>query len=95
MKRFVNGDETDWMPIRRESPRLNDRLTVAYLRGTFSAAVLRQAEAILISYKGRQYRIEERLSRATVASHGGSGELRAPMPGQIVDVRRAVGRSCS
>jgi acetyl/propionyl-CoA carboxylase alpha subunit len=91
MKRFVNGDETELDADAAEVVRLSDRLMVRTESGTFSALAIRQGEVTLVSYKGCQYRVEDRPPRVRAGAQAGSGELRAPMPGQIVDVRHALG----
>ena len=91
MKRFVNGDEVELQDDGAEITRLGDRLYVRTPEGTFTAVAVRVGDVTHVSYKGRQFQVEERQNRARVSSHVGSGELRAPMPGLIVDVRRQVG----
>lgn len=59
--------------------------------GTFTAAAVTVGDAVLVSYKGRQYRVERKSSRVRGSGGAASGEMRAPMPGQIVDVRCAEG----
>lgn len=86
MKRFVNGDEIELDETGDAWP-LGDRLMIRTPEGTFSAVAAREGDAVLISYKGAQYRIERKTNRIRSASSASSGELRAPMPGQIVDVR--------
>lgn len=90
MKRFVNGDEVELIEDA-EVIRLGDRLQVKTPEGSFSAVAVTQGDAVLISYKGRQYRVEKKASRVRSGGGAASGELRAPMPGQIVDVRAAEG----
>jgi len=94
MKRFVDGmevelDEADATPIHL----LSDRLSVHGPDGTFSAVAVRSGDAVLVSYRGRQFRIERSLSRARAARGGETGEIFAPMPGLIVEVLVAVGES--
>jgi biotin carboxyl carrier protein len=91
MKRFVNGDEAELVRTGAELNRTGDRWLIRTPEGTFSAVVIRHEAAVYVSFKGKQYRVEERQSRTRVAAQAGSGELRAPMPGQIVDVRHFVG----
>lgn len=93
MRRFVNGDEAELHRSHSEVKRLGDRLMVRTPEGAFSAVVVVHDSSVHISFKGRQYRVEERRTPTLVATHAGSGELRAPMPGQIVDIRRSVGDS--
>lgn len=87
MKRYVNGDEVELDPAAADVVRAGDRLMVRSSAGTYSAVAVRQGDAVIVSYQGRQYRVERRASRATGPSAAANGELRAPMPGQIVDVR--------
>ena len=87
MKRFVNGDEVELDPSAAEVAWVGDRMMVRTAEGTFSALAVRQGDAVLVSYRGRQYRVERKASRARAAAGVGSGEMRAPMPGLVVDVR--------
>jgi len=91
MRRFVNGDEVELHKTSIEVQSLGDRLIVKTPQGSFTAIAVKQDSAVLISFKGRQYRVEERRSRTLSPALAGSGELRAPMPGQIVDIRHSVG----
>jgi acetyl/propionyl-CoA carboxylase alpha subunit len=92
LKRFVNGVETELSESDVRIDRLNDRLMVHTPGGTFSAVVVRQGDAVFVSYKGAQYRIEKKLNRSRHHGAASSGEQRAPMPGQIVDVRVEQGQ---
>lgn len=85
MRYFLNGEPVEF-DDSFEVSQLPDRLQVRTPQGSFSALAVRNGDAILISYQGHQYRLETRQVRSR--SHGGakSGEFRAPMPGQIVDV---------
>ena len=91
MRRFVNGDEVELQEGTAEVSRLGDRLMVRTAEGTFTAAVVTVGDAVLVSYKGRQYRVERKSSRVRGSGGAASGEMRAPMPGQIVDVRCTEG----
>ncbi|AIE86216.1 biotin/lipoyl-containing protein [Fimbriimonas ginsengisoli] len=91
MKRFVDGDEVDLDEAGAEVVRAGDRLMVRTPEGTFSAVAVSQGDAVLVSYKGRQYRVEKKSTRPRGAAAASSGQLLAPMPGQIVDVRVAEG----
>ena len=67
-----------------------DRLYVRTEMGTHSAVSVRVGSKIVVSYAGRIYEIEKvGAVRATGAV--ASGELRASMPGSIVDVMVAEG----
>ena len=88
MKRFVDGKETEFTDsdsVRVDT--LSDRLVLHSAEGAFSAVSVFSGETALISYKGRQYKVEKSSSRTRASQSGESGELFAPMPGQIVDVR--------
>lgn len=87
MRRFVDGDEVELDPNAAEVAWVGDRMLVRNSEGTFSAVAVRQGDAVLVSYRGRQYRVERKASRARGAAGVGNGEFRAPMPGLIVDVR--------
>jgi len=93
VKRFVNGDEVELAETGAEVALAGDRLMVRTAEGAFSAVAVRQGDAVLVSYKGRQYKIEKKTGRARSGGGASTGELRAPMPGQIVDVRISVGDS--
>ena len=84
MKYFLNGEPVEFTESF-DVARLPDRLQVRTSEGSFSGLAVRDGDAILISYRGSQYRLETRQSRTR---SGGikSGEYRAPMPGMIVDV---------
>jgi 3-methylcrotonyl-CoA carboxylase alpha subunit len=91
MKVFVNGVETDLQPSGAEISRLSDRLVVKTTAGSATAVAIRSGDAVLVSYRGQQYRIERKRPRASAQSGAATGELRAPMPGQIVDVLQKEG----
>lgn len=90
MKRFVNGDEVELNEGGAEVVSLGDRLMVRTPAGSSSALAVQDGDAVLVSYKGTQYRIERKPKGARAGSIA-SGEMRAPMPGLIVDVRVAEG----
>jgi len=91
MRRFVNGDETVLDEKAAEVAAIGDRLMVRTGAGAQTAVAVKVDSAIFVSYKGHQYRVEERRSNRHATIQAGSGELRAPMPGQIVDVRNIAG----
>ena len=86
MKRFVNGEEVDLLPSDAEITALPDRLMVRTADGTSSALAVRVGDSVHVSYQGKVFIVEK--SRGRLGGHGvaGSGELHAPMPGQIVEV---------
>jgi 3-methylcrotonyl-CoA carboxylase alpha subunit len=85
MKFYLNGEEVTF-DESFDIQRLPDRLIVRTREGSFSGLAVRDGDAILISYKGFQYRLETRAPRAARSGGVSSGEYRATMPGQIVDV---------
>ena len=87
MKIFVNGDEIELEHSDAEVIEGDGRLYVRTPDGMFSALAQRIGDEIWVSYKGNQYRVETKAKRTRNAGLASSGELRAPMPGQIVDVR--------
>ncbi len=91
MRRFVDGVEIEFPDGEATVEPFEDRLIVRSARGTKTAVAIRDADAVLVSYLGRQYRVERRPPRASSTGGASSGEMRAPMPGQVVDVRVALG----
>lgn len=91
MKRWVNGEETELDPNFAEVNLSGDRLMVRTAEGAYSALAVRDGDRIRVSYRGRQYLVEERPKRVSLPNAEVSGELRSPMPGQIVDIRVALG----
>lgn len=86
MKRFVNGIETELSESGvGDVFELPDRLVVRTSEGAFSAVAVRVGGRVEVSYQGRTFRIE-RIARARSNRAAESGEIRAPMPGQIVEV---------
>ncbi|MDH4387995.1 MAG: hypothetical protein QE269_04665 [Fimbriimonas sp.] len=92
MRLYLNGTEIEAAPKTGvELVEGTDRIMVRTPIGTFSAIAVRDGDAILVSYQGHQYRLETRRPRVGAQGATASGEYRAPMPGQIVDVLVAVG----
>jgi acetyl/propionyl-CoA carboxylase alpha subunit len=92
MTRFVNGDEVELDPTTAELVEVGGRLFVRTASGSFSAVAIRVGSDTLISYRGNTYLVQQQRPRQRPASLAESGELRARMPGLIVDVRSAVGQ---
>lgn len=86
MTRLVNGVETALAETLDgyEVIRGHDRLWVRGPDGTHSALVARQGEKVLVSYRGSSYVVSPVVHGRDEKHHG--GELRAPMPGLIVEV---------
>ncbi len=53
---------------------------------TRTGVAIREGDKVWISFNGMQVQLDTRLHRTRASSGVDSGELRAPMPGQIVDV---------
>lgn len=85
MRYFLNGEPVEFEDSF-DVTKLPDRLQVRTSEGSFSALAVRDGDAVMVSYKGHQYRLETRVNRAKASGGAKSGEFRAPMPGQIVDV---------
>lgn len=86
MRRLVDGEEIEFPGLHLRTTQLADRLLVHTEDGTFSALVVRSGDAVLVSYRGRQYRVERPGLGRSAAAGSGSGEIRAPMPGTVVSV---------
>jgi biotin carboxyl carrier protein len=85
MKRFVNGEAVELSNGDAVIVHSNDRLIVKTDDGAYSAAAVRVGDTVHVSYRGKTYLVEK-ATRPRGAGGAGSGELRAPMPGLIVDV---------
>ena len=90
MKRFVNGVEVELVAGTAEVTQTSDRLMVRSADGTHSAVAVRIGDTVHVSYRGQTYAVEK--ARRVRAGRGaGDGEMRAPMPGLIVDILVAEG----
>lgn len=87
MKYMVNGEVVEFQGDHSvQVSRQGDRLWVRTPAGSQSAVAIKHAGKIHISYAGRTYAIEPFIPGVSKSGPVGSGELRAPMPGQIVEV---------
>ena len=86
MRRYIDGEEVELDPNAARVSKLTDRMIVHAEEGSYSAVAVRTGDKVHVSYKGHIYVVESAKPRARAGSAAGSGELRAPMPGQIVDV---------
>ncbi len=91
MKRFINGEEHEFATGIAKVDRLGDKLRVSTKEGSATAVCIKQGDVVHLSYRGRQYKIESKQARGKTGG-AASGEIRAPMPGLIVDVRVEVGQ---
>jgi acetyl/propionyl-CoA carboxylase alpha subunit len=86
LRRYIDGEEVELDPSLARVSKLPDRLMVHGPGGTYSAVAVRTGDKVQVSFKGRVYTVEASKPRARAGAAAGNGELRAPMPGQIVDV---------
>jgi len=91
MKVFVDGQEVDLDRTNVQIDHLTDFLIVKSPNGAASALAIRSGDATLVSFRGQQYKVETRKPRAGAHGTAANGEIRAPMPGQIVDVLVTAG----
>ncbi len=94
MKYYLGGEAIEFDQTF-DVARLPDRLQVHTPNGSFSALAIRDGDSILISYRGNQYRLDTRPTRSRSGGATKSGEYRAPMPGQVVDVLVQEGEEVS
>ena len=88
ISRNVNGEPVDLATDVATIASLPDRLAVHHSGRTDTALVVRDGKRVLVSYLGNQYVVEPKASsRRESSAESSSGELTAPMPGQITDVR--------
>lgn len=92
MKRVVNGQLTELADSAAHVESAGDRLLVRTENGVESALAVRRGEEVWVSFRGQTFKVEP-ATRTRSGSAAGSGELRAPMPGMIVDVLVAEGDS--
>lgn len=86
MRRYINGEEVELDPKGARVSKLPDRLIVHGEDGSYSAVAVRTGDKIQVSYRGHIYTVQSAKPRVRAGAGAGNGELRAPMPGQIVDV---------
>ncbi|MCU0316859.1 MAG: hypothetical protein MUC92_09730 [Fimbriimonadaceae bacterium] len=93
MRYLVNGVEAELGedPSLRISP-LVDRLVVAKNGRTRTALVKRRGDVLAISYAGKVYEIERFGVTGSHKIHHATGDIIAPMPGQIVEVLVSPGQ---
>jgi biotin carboxyl carrier protein len=91
MKRLVDGVEIEFPEVDASIVPLGDRWLVRTASGSYSALAVQHEGAVLVSYKGRQYKVERPGRKAIKETSHASGELRAPMPGTVVSVNAKEG----
>ncbi|MBN9501757.1 MAG: hypothetical protein BGO01_15200 [Armatimonadetes bacterium 55-13] len=91
MKYIVNGSEAELKSSDAIVRRVNDYLMVSGADGTHSALAVRKGDITYVSYRGRQYLVEPFKAARETLGAAQSGEIRSPMPGQVVDVHVGEG----
>ena len=94
MRLLVNGTAHDL--VVRDDVRVSrkaDRLIVESPDGTSSALAVRSGDKTYISYRGRQFVIGKAQRTRSRAVGSGDGEIRASMPGLVVQVLLEAGAS--
>lgn len=87
MRRFVNGEEVDLgAPDLSIISVLPDRLAVRTAHGLRTAVAVRTGDTVHVSFLGHLFTIEKSLGTRATHRQTSSGEIRAPMPGLIVEV---------
>lgn len=81
---YWNGEAVE-LPESGDLINIGDRLAVRTADGLKTGAVIAVGNQILVSYDGRTFTFEKTLRRKS-ASEESNGELRAPMPGAVIEV---------
>lgn len=90
MRRLVNGSEAELADSGAVVEPLGDRLLVRTPEGTHTALVAKVGDQTLVSYRGRRFLVEP-VRHSVGGGAASSGEVHAPMPGQITEVLVEVG----
>lgn len=92
MKRIVNGVEVELSRADGIVEKGHDRLHVTTPSGKKTALCVRVGDDVHISFAGRTYKVTKKAAGGAGGhSAEGSGEIHAPMPGLIIDVKISVG----
>ncbi len=87
MRYLVNGQEVELEPSPETIVKHRGPLLEVSTGGTRATAlVVKRGDATFVSYQGRSYEVKPVGRRGSGASAVSSGEVKATMPGQIVDV---------
>lgn len=90
MKYEVDGEIVE-LESSVEAQRFGKRQMVQTPDGKVPTVVLRRGDTTYVSAAGHVYEVRRHKPGGTVGAKGGSGDARAPMPGQIVEVSVAPG----
>jgi biotin carboxyl carrier protein len=74
-----------------EAARLEDRIVVHTSEGTFTGLALVRGNTVLASFRGQNFVFDRTQIREQSRGPEGDGNLRAPLPGVIVEVTANVG----
>ncbi|HMS55804.1 MAG TPA: biotin/lipoyl-binding protein [Fimbriimonadaceae bacterium] len=91
MKRLVNGVEVELETGNCQVSQGSDRLHVRSPEHAHTAVAVRKGDSVTISYKGDIYQVEKPSVVGAKGVAHATGQMRAPMPGLIVDVLVKVG----
>lgn len=86
MKVMVNGQECELEASGAEIRHDGDRVQVLTSSGLKSALAIRRGDTTFVSFGGEVYEVKKGSVGRSGSGGLGSGECRAPMPGQIVEV---------
>jgi biotin carboxyl carrier protein len=89
MRVYLDGHEVV-LDEEGEVSELGDRFQVRTSEGTFSGVALREGNNIHVSYRGQTFCFVTQKPRTASAAAGGD-EVRAPMPGLVIEVLANVG----
>lgn len=89
----MNGTEVELQAEGFEVARLGERLIVRSPEGSHTGLAVRAGDVTWVSYRGRQFEVRRPSSAGESEKWTHSGEIHAPMPGSIVEVRAAEGQA--
>lgn len=86
---YWNGEPLE-LPVEGELIDLGDRFGVRTADGLKTGTIFDDGDNVHVSYDGQVFVFSKAANRQSTSA-ASSGELRAPMPGQVVDVPAAEG----
>ncbi|KXK21927.1 MAG: biotin/lipoyl-containing protein [Fimbriimonadaceae bacterium] len=89
----MNGTEVELQAEGFEVARLGERLIVRSPEGSHTGLAVRAGDVTWVSYRGRQFEVRRPSSACESEKRTHSGEIHAPMPGSIVEVRAVEGQA--
>lgn len=91
MKVEINNTIHEIEPIGAEIKPGSDRIFIKTEQGLKSALAVKRGNSTFISFNGKTYEAKKPGTNFGQGQVGGSGNVRATMPGQIVEVSVATG----